>query len=444
MADELKQTIEKLAREIHGLRSSTDTLSRRIDTLQAQVGSLRSDGGSGTITDSELPAPPSLRLDAIFSGGGTERKPYRLALDGIVSHRLNLSSIRAAILLVLLLDLQDRSEGGRGVLDPVQSIGQALKVLDEDAAKLDDDQLGNNLRVAIYRFDVFQAESKLFVNDEFPMRFEPKTCRLETVVESELELSSNVVVRVTSAHPEFSTLIDDLLTSSPLSRLRKQKAIYVPGIETGVDRLLLELYDHNYPVQQVAVLYRPSMQSFPLELLHRIKASEPKIERVTLLNEGYKSGRCKFHEILPRSAFRDLIRVKQDGSFLLYPPNITTDDIQEHLGHVVRMLSEVEHYRLTLTDAFAPFHISTFELKSAPVESEYFTLFMRRDRREFSHDETLFAVEGRSVKESITGQVVSWILAHPSTADKRKDVIAEVKAVSRRLKEKGPLLPEEK
>ncbi|MCB0346375.1 MAG: hypothetical protein KDD66_14745, partial [Bdellovibrionales bacterium] len=361
MADDLKDTINKLAREIHGLRSSTDSLTRRIDALQSQVSDMRGQVDAVSHVSADAAPRPLLRIDAIFSGGGTERKPYRLAIDGIVSHRLNLSSIRAAILLVLLLDLQDRSEGGRGVLDPVQSIGQALKLLDADAAKIDDDQLANNMRVAIYRFDVFQAESKLFLNDEFPLRFEPKTCRLETLVESERQLSQDVLVQVTSAHPDFSTLIDELLTSSPLSRLRKQKAIYVPGVESGVDRLLLELYDHNYPVEQVAVLYRPSMQSFPMELLERIKASAPKIERVRLLNEGYKTGRCHFREILPRSALTDLIRLKEDGTFLLYPQNVTADDIQDHLAYIVHLLNEVENYSLTLTDAFAPFHISTFE-----------------------------------------------------------------------------------
>lgn len=422
----MESSEDKILTALSQLQASNDALSVSVENMRAEVNDLK-----GIIRALNLPKSEALDdkqhlLQAIFSVSGLERKPYSLTLRGIIDEQMNLSAMRTAIMLVVLMDLQDRSEGGKGIAEPSRAILSALREL--QTTDSDDEQLYASIRVGLYRFDDFQKGFNLFSGAELPLSYEAKRCRLDVIPEQHGLNERDVTVVISSADSAINKIVDAQLTSSPLTRLRKQGVLYLPGGIAGVDKLVLEIFSQTEPVSQVAVFHRPSLQSFPLDLLERTAGSEQKVERTKLVLEGYESGRCKFVEIVSRAAMKNLLQCNSEGRFASYPADFGKKEVTSHFEHLVWLLRSFENYQLILTDAYAPFHLTTYEI-SPDSNPECFTLFLRRASTEFTVDETCFAVEGQYTKQSITERVVSWITAHPSTSVNRAATILELESL---------------
>lgn len=374
-------------------------------------------------------------LNTFVSSTTGERKPFSLRIEGSLSLRLNLSAVRAAILLVLLIDLEDRCAGGKGVLDRMQAIANAYVTLKSDDENLD--SLKENLRVAQYRFEGFVEDSNLFKSEEFELNFDPKTYRLYPP-NKDLPLGSFVSVKMQTSDPHVSQVLDETMHTSPLSRLRRDKSLFVPGGADGIDKLVLDFFDHKFPATQVALFHRPSFQSFPINLLERIGVSDRKIKRTRSLLEGYETGRCQFTEILSRKSFWKLIELNKYGHFCRYPDCIKAADVLEHLAYFEHLLSSYDRYSMILTDAFMEFHPATYKIDSGPIP-EFFTLFLLRFSDQTPYIESAFAVEGAAVFSGVMEKLVALITSHPSTESDRNKVIKEIRAVAEHLKSKGPI-----
>ncbi len=433
MTSTSKDEVEQLRMEIRDLREELISMRGLRDDIHRLERTLRS--SERTLSE---PAPTAAvrKLDIFFDRLAGERKPYALKAEGILKATQKLSSIRTAILIVLLLDLQDRSDGGRGVIDPFDAIVRAYSMLESDIAI--DEHLQNSIRVALYRFDIFMKESATFKGEELSLVFDSNHSRLTLVDVDHNTFSDPIQLSVTTNDSAIAEVLDRILATSPLARARKRKALYVPNGKENFDRLLLELYDHSHPVKATVLYFRPSIQSYPHSVLEAIGVSDYMSIRKDIVFNAYRSGRCDVLEILNKHTIWDMIRYSPENGFKLYPKQITQPLVKEHLEHLIYKLETFEHYNLVLTDAAFPFHVHTFEIRSGDVP-EYFSLFMRRFIKQFIHDVSCFVVNDPLVYRSIHEHIVGWILSHPSTVRERKLVIEEIKGVLRHLEEHGPL-----
>lgn len=425
--EQLRSEIKDLREELISMRALRDDIHRLERTLRSSERSLTE----------AVPTAPIRKLDIFFDRLSGERKPYAVKIEGILKATQKLSPIRTAILIVLLLDLQDRYEGGRGVIDPFDAIVRAYSMLEADTAI--DEHLQNSIRVALYRFDIFMKESAAFRSDEHSLVFDSNSGRLSLNDAEHNSVTDPIQISVTTNDSAIAEVLDRILATSPLARARKRKALYVPNGKENFDRLLLELYDHNHPVKATVLYFRPSIQSYPHSVLEAIGVSDYMSIRKDIVFNAYRSGRCEVHEILNKQTIWDMIRFTPEAGFKLYPKQITQPLVKEHLEHLIYKLQTFEHYNLVLTDAAFPFHVHTFEIRSGEVP-EYFSLFMRRFIKQFIHDVSCFVVNDPLVYQSIHEHIVEWILSHPSTVRERKQVIAEIRSVLQHLEEHGPIL----
>ena len=424
--DQLRSEIRELREELISMRALRDDIHRLERTLRSS---------ERTFTEPSV-AAPIRKLDIFFDRLPGERKPYAVKIEGVLKATQKLSPIRTAILIVLLLDLQDRHEGGRGVIDPFDAIVRAYSMLESDTAI--DEHLQNSIRVALYRFDIFMKESATFRGDDLALIFDSNHGRLALVDAEHNSITDPIQISVTTNDSAIAEVLDRILATSPLARVRKRKALYVPSGKENFDRLLLELYDHSYPVKSTVLYFRPSIQSYPHNVLDAIGVSEYMSIRKDIVFNAYQTGRCEVLEILNKQTIWDMIRYSPETGFKLYPRQITQPLVKDHLEHLIYKLQTFEHFSLALTDAAFPFHVHTFEIRSGDVP-EYFSLFMRRFIKQFIHDVSCFVVNDPLVYQSIHEHIVGWILSHPSTVRERKHVIEEIRVVLRHLEEKGPI-----
>lgn len=221
----------------------------------------------------------------------------------------------------------------------------------------------------------------------------------------------------------MALIMHNSVSSSPIARLRKRGSLYLPAGEEGHNRLLLELFDHNYPVNETALFYRPSVQSYPLEVLEELRTPANRLERCRVVLKWYESGRIKFREILAREE--------------LFDTGGTEDRINEvsrQINYLLSLLERFDGYELILTDAFFPFHLTTFkiDLGEKPV---YFTVFMQRAERRFEQAVHSFAVLDANVYQAVMNNIIESVIAHPTTTAERSAVIAELRLRSQQFVE---------
>lgn len=405
---------------LHDVREELRLLRRDVSTLMA----LRN-------TPPVVLSGNRFSLRVFFDERQSERTPFILSVEGSSEVRTPISSVRASILIILLLDLKIRGESRVGLIDPAAAIAACLANLSTagEAATID------SIRVALYRFEKFFVEQTIFQHQDYTLKFNPLACRLD--IESPhngLELD----VEITSSSPKLCAIIDSTLKTSPLNRLRREKALDVPAGTDGHDRLLLELFEHNLSVQQESLFPRPAIQSYPLSILEKCGASENRLKRTRLVLEGYKSGRCQYSEIWHRDTLLDFIRVVPGYGFKLHPPGTTLDEVADHLTYLCDMLRKYPTYHLHLTDAFFPFLLSAYSLGTGS-DRERVTLFFRRLEQENLFKIGCFATVDPATFEAVSTRIVGWVAHHPTTQRRKEDVCRELEQLRIRLLSEGPI-----
>ena len=225
-----------------------------------------------------------------------------------------------------------------------------------------------------------------------------------------------------------SAFLDRSLATSPLLRLRKSKAQYVPSGNDGQDRLLLELLDHEFPVKQTCLFYRPTIQSLPHSLGVKLGLNQNRQKRQSLALQGYQSGRLQYTEILQRKTLWQLADLSPNGGFASYDKSINASDVIQQIDHFIFLVRTMPAYELIITDAFLPFYISTFEI-IRPQQVEHFILFFQNCSEDSIREASTFGLRDDSVYFSTHEQVVRWVLSHPTTIRSRDQVITELEAI---------------
>ena len=408
-------------------------LEERLSSLESDLSHFRSQSGKSSYSSLRERSASRLTLRAHFGRIALDRKPFAVTLDtadGSPPLTRSLTPVRTAILLVLLMDLLERSENSSSTQDVVTRVQKLLSFLDPKAEK---ETSLEALRVATYRAGQFLVDE--FSRDaENAVRFEIDKGVLAVFLKGTLLPPPAISVELTSSDQEISSYLDRSMATSPLSRLRKAKALYVPPGDEGQDRLLLELLDHESPVKQTSLFYRPTIQGFPEALLQKIPMSENRRERQRVAIRAYTSGRIQYTEVLQRKVLWELIKRIPGKGFSLYPETFTAADVLLHLDHLIFQLRNFPTYELVLTDAFFPFYINTLEI-SRPEHLERIVLFFQQAEEANLRHVSVFGLNDDAVYFSTHDRIIRWIFSHPTTIRNREHVIRELLTVRTSLLE---------
>ena len=375
---------------------------------------------------------PLVSIRIHFSRVALERKPIAVAIESSEKLNRNLSSIRAAILLALLIDLLEQSESGERSGETSDRVRHAYYLFEqEDTSELSADAI----RVALYRASqFFEEEISDILGSGFSLMLEKG--RLTVWHMGRVLDPTEVDIEISTSDQSVSAYLDKTLATSPLMRLRRANSLYVPPGEDGQDRLVAELLDHSFPVRRVSLFYRPTIQSLPLELMYKFKFNQNRILRKKLAVSGYQSGKLHYTELIPRAALWAIGERIPGKGFMYYPTGAGLEDVIAHLDEMIFMLRSFACYELAITDAFLPFHLSTFEL-TKPEEIERFTLFFQKGGTEDIKQVNTFALKDDAVFFSTQDKIVNWVLSHPTTMRRKENVINEITAVRESLLSKS-------
>jgi hypothetical protein len=416
-----------------------DSLTLELAAIRQSLDFLRIDLGLNG--SSRSPVVEDKRLGIFITRGKTPAKPYTVQCDGELSSTFKLSPIRAAIFIVLMVDLEDRLEGGKGVEEPLVSIEKTLRALEPSGQKALNGELEadspDRVRVAVYRFWEFCQSTNHLRGVGLELDFDDKRIRLSAHTPTGNEITG-LKLEITSNDPEISNILTQTLTRSPTEQVRKRKALFIPSGADGADRFLLEMYDHPYPLTVTSLYVRPPLPSYPDALLEKMAVSPRVRRRKALAFEGYRTGRFQFFEVLHEGTIWDLIRRSEYGGFKLYPSTISGHDIASHIENLMSILRQYENYHLYITKMVVPFVVVTYDIKSSLVP-ECFTVFFQAFNSAAERDLGCFALYDRAVYQSISEHIVRWISQHPSTIRSRQEVIDLLARVLRHLQNHGPL-----
>ncbi|MBN8551104.1 MAG: hypothetical protein J0M12_17455 [Deltaproteobacteria bacterium] len=417
------------------LRAEHSALLDEIRALRNELKTLSQNGAATSDSSQSVSRELNIALDRVVG----ERKPFVLRCHGIFDFELKLSSMRAALFLALLLDVHDRSAGGATSSEITTRMATLYRSLEGTNAP--DEQIAALVRVGLYRLELSLVESPLFEGSELSLAFNSQLHRLEIAGKSKIQRWSDLSVSISSSDPKILALIDSLLATSPLSRARKQKSMYISSSERGWDQLFLEYFNHTQAVQNTSLYYRPALPTFPDALLTHIKASAATIARKRVMLQGYRSGRVTFHEILNRQTLWEMITKMPNGNFKLYPPGVTGELVTAHLQELQLHLDSYEKYSLSLTDAVFPFIVGVIQIGEGE-KLDAFTMFYRQAPALETSDVTCFVLHDPFVAQSVLSRVISAVLEHPSTSSDRAQVREEISHVLDYFLTNGPIVKE--
>lgn len=418
----------------NALRSMLEQSDRRISELTERISSLEA------LLAKQAPAPalvaalPELQVfvDAIDS----ERKPYVCRMTGIASGTFRLSPVRAAILFVLLVDLGERLEGQPGVqnrVDAMLSVFQALDTGAEEPANA-----AESLRVAVYRFKDFLSRERISLADGYELKFNSQSLTLELATSGQIGPLSGRFHFATN-DTRVAQAVDRISLTSIIAKAIKRGALFVAPGPGGYDKLLLELFDHDYDLTAITTYFRPSSVSYPRLLLERMGTSEAILRRWDLAHAGYENGRFRYLEILNTAVLWNFIRQTDSGRFWMYPSTIKQDEVETHLEFLIEKIGSLRTYELVLSDALFPFYLGLFEVRSTPLPKSLTLFFRQIETTEPLHDTSGLLIHDAAVYQTMNTRIIETILRHPSTVRDKRAVSRALIAVLEHLRACGPL-----
>lgn len=426
------EKIENFDQGDSSLAESVKLLADEVRSLRAQIERSHMSQHTLVTAPKESQALLKISIDRVHG----ERKPFILRFDGELQGECKLSSMRAAIFLVLLMDIQDRCEGGSGFSDTLQEVSEVYRELDPLAEG--SENLLNIVRVGIYRFEFSLDDEPMFNGERYKLVYKSSNRRLELVSSNETQLEvAAISITVASSDTSILSTIDRLSRGSPLARLRRQKSIYVSSGARGWEHLFMEYFEHKHKVRNTSMFYRPALPTYPDSLLKMVGATAATLKRKQVMLEGYSSGRVEFVEILLRETIWDLITVIPGKGFKLYPPQVKVEQVREHLEEMINQVTSYPNYNLVLTDAPFPFILGVVELFSEQMP-EYFTMFYRQHIGESAIDWTCFAMSDPATAQNVLKNVIGAVMAHPSTVSGANAVREELNKVLDHLITNGP------
>ena len=432
-------TNSKLIDKIQLLEDLSQTAISKLSKLEQEITELKR----------ELRAPSSkiqspIAVHFYFDRSTLDRKPFSLSISGPLQGKIGLSAVRTAILLVLLIDLQDRLEGGQGIADPQSTACAVLPRIQSASESVSG--LEERVRVAFYRFEQFLIESAIFKSKTCRLSYDSETVRLRLQPDG----ASNSPA-VSCGDKLLSEIADELFTTSPLLRLRRSKSLYVPPGPKGMDRLLLEFYEQPEQLTVRSMYFRPAQVNWPRELLERTGASNWLLRRNDLALEMLANGQARFIEILHEDSLWNLIRTDSSGRFVSYPAPVTKHDVTSHLDHLIWRIKNLAGYEMFITGVIPPMYLVTYEIGSkrepgAPTppgeySTEYFTASFQPVKAVSQfEDVATYMINDPIVFKALSENVIDNVLRHPTTIVKPNLNISKLSEIRDRLINNGPLV----
>ncbi len=385
-------------------------LQKIVQELDHKVSSLIASGGNVEA--------PEQKLNIFITRTTKIRFPFDFRFEGPVNLTRSVSTSRAVILLVLLLDFQDRSEGFSGIEDIQLKIVDAYHLIDNGEKEIE-----NKVSAAFYRVETeFLKELNAVMKSG---TFTLKNGRLGFNLNSKVWQPMQIEVIVEDV--EIAEICNRILPTSPLSRAQRRKALFVAGGPDGFDRLFYDLFNHDHLLKETSMFFKPSIITYPLHLLEFIGASKQDIARRELALKGLQSGKFHFLEILNRTTLQQMVLFDlTSNKFSMYPPNVVQKHIDDHFYSIMEMVKKYETYELVLTDAPLPFLLSTFEI-IGDSKHECYTIFFQQLIKEHDPDVNCFTINDKEVMTQVISNLVGWILRHPTTERNKDKVFLELK-----------------
>jgi hypothetical protein len=412
-----------------------DQIAQELVSIRQSLETLRS--SLGVDAGGHMSSREQHQLSVFITRSNTPAKPFLVQCEGALTASFKLSPIRAAIFIMLIVDLEDRIEGGGGVEEPFQTVASIAEALGTEEAEAEGEGI-ERVRVAIYRFWEFCQSTDYLKGPELELDFDDKRIKFVALHRETRAQLNGLKIEVTSDDQTLTSVLTRVLTRSPLEQVRRRKALFVPAGPDGADRLLLEMYDHPYPLTVTSLYVRPPLPSYPDDLLEKMQVSARVKRRKALAFEGYRSGRVQFFEVLNEDTIWDLIRGSDADGFKMYPRVVGRDDIASHLANLIDILRRYDNYHFYITKIAVPFVVVTYDIQSR-IPPECFTVFFQASESAAQRDLGCFALCDRAVYQNISEHIVQWILNHPSTKKDRSEVIGFLERALAHLREKGPL-----
>ena len=390
-----------------------ESIDRRLDKLEQ---------GTRPVSSLSAVAEEPLRPFFIsFDSVPGDRKPYALLFRGSEPWSIKLSTVRTALLLTLFVDLKLRMSGQPGIDDIVTRASGVLPYLEEDKK---DANVVEATRVAHYRLRDFLVDelAELFLGKQSPLelidgRIQPRPSWWKKKQLNALEI-------LTSDH-RISSILNNAFESSPLERVRRAKTLFVPQGDDSHDRVQLQLFDHPYPVSMHSLYYRPTVQSIPLDILERYGASQSRIKRHQLVQEGYRTGRVQYTEILNRKTLLQMIEEHDSPRPVIYPIGVGLPDVVQHFDFLIDRVRNQKNYQLMLSDAEFPFYLTTCAI-DYPSGREFYVLLFQEAKATDFHQIRSFILHEPQIYRGIHESIVEWVIGHPSTQTNRANVEEEL------------------
>jgi hypothetical protein len=413
-----------LDKRLRKLEDLSQVAISKIDRLSVEIAQLRSTKG----LSSSIPRQQPKTLFH-FTRTGLERKPFCLSMSGYFEGMVNLSDVRASIFFVLLIDMQDRAEGGSGIQNPQKVI---LEVLRRIAPRLEDTSMAERLRVALYRLDKYLAETTIFKSKRARLQYNPEAVRFVLAPES-LEIKPEV----TYTDRELAECADELFTTSPLERLRRAKSFYIPPGPKGMDRLLLEFYEQPEVLEVRSMYFRPAQVNWPKALLEHCGASKWLLRRQELATERLSGGSAKFAEVLTEDSIRALTRRDNIGRFSAYPCPVSSQQVVEHFDHLIWKLRNMSNYEIAIIGFPPPMYLVGYQIgldknrespsfESSSSMERFVACFQQVPVGGQFEDVSTYVINDPVVFDVLARGIIDGVVAHPSTLVDREAVIGKL------------------
>ncbi len=362
-------------------------------------------------------APVSTKLRVHIERSFGERKPYLLILRSEKEYRLRISATRAAILLPLLVDLDQRSLGLYGISN-IRDV--AFDIIKQIAPDLGNSfKIQEQIRLGLYRFGKFWTEE---FDQSFPVRFDTVSERLIPATQA-----TKVGVELTTTDSECADILSKLSGRSMLERVRSERFLFVPSGGSGGEIFLKEIYGIESKLTVTGTYFRPQIISLPLNVLKRFARSKEAIDRHKLMHSRLAAGTLSFTEIVPEESLTTLATPDENGHYP-YFPGFQIRDVEQHFDSLTKLVQGKSGYRLLLTRAEIPFHVGVYRTSEFEL-ADFFRLPNVRETWDFSS----FAVWGRDVAATISATVLDWLTSHPSTTSDPASVLKILESSKEKL-----------
>ncbi len=394
---------QRLSPELPGcyfLPMAGSTLIGEVLELKQELSLLRS------IVGPEVGARP-VRLRVHVERTRGDRKPYLLIFKFRAEKRLRMSATRSAILLSLLLDLEQRSGGLPGTLSIRELALEVYKTIapePSDAALLDE-----KLRVGFYRFGTFWEEE---LADIFPAEFDQT---LERLVPA--SPGTHCGVDIGSSDPVIDDALPKLGRPPMLNRLRRDEYLFIPAGGSGGEGFLSEIYTLPGALEVAGAFVRPALFTVPEHVVKKHASTEEALLRHSLARRRLAEGSLVLNEVVPEDCIENLT----------YFPGMSTEERVEHLKALEHLVLVDVGYSLFLTRSEIPFDLGTY--KAGPVQ---LAMFLRVVEAKEQTAYSCFAVWGSEIA-MMSEVILARLREHPSTTSAPEDVANVIRKAYRAL-----------